>query len=192
MDKDMRLVNIYIKIHNKETLTLDDLQYLAAYNPECFRKTCDNLVYNLPQSKPLLDSDPLLKKNRRTVETKTEQPISKEPVFKEPMLKETVSSEAASQEPAPKEVTNSEEKVYNPFEPTEEEMQMRELFISEFLQNLRKMENSEVNVVQNVDLEEVKDLVGNLYMEMLFPHSGMPRFFEMYEKDDAPSFDRLA
>ena len=30
MGKDTRLVNIYIKIHNKRTLTMDDLKYLVS------------------------------------------------------------------------------------------------------------------------------------------------------------------
>ena len=36
MGKDTHLVNIYLKIHNKQTLTMDDLRYLAQYSPECF------------------------------------------------------------------------------------------------------------------------------------------------------------
>ena len=35
MEKDTHLVNIYLKIHNKKTLTMDDLAYLAQYAPEC-------------------------------------------------------------------------------------------------------------------------------------------------------------
>ena len=43
-----RLINIYIKIHNKKNITMDDLRYLAQYDPECFRKTFANVVYNIP------------------------------------------------------------------------------------------------------------------------------------------------
>ena len=51
MGKDTRLVNIYIKIHNKRDLTIEDLNYLAKYDPECFEKTCKNVVYNVPDAK---------------------------------------------------------------------------------------------------------------------------------------------
>ena len=47
MEKDTHLVNIYLKIHNKRSLTIDDLRYLAKYDPECFEKTCKNVVYNI-------------------------------------------------------------------------------------------------------------------------------------------------
>ena len=54
MGKDTRLVNIYIKIHNKRDLTIEDLNYLAKYDPECFEKTCKNVVYNVPDAKQIL------------------------------------------------------------------------------------------------------------------------------------------
>ena len=50
MGEDTRLVNIYLKIHNKQPLFLDDLRYLAKYDPECFEKTCRNVVYNIPET----------------------------------------------------------------------------------------------------------------------------------------------
>lgn len=55
MEKDTRLVNIYLKIHNKQPLMLDDLAYLAEYAPECFEKTCKNVVYNSPEAKPIME-----------------------------------------------------------------------------------------------------------------------------------------
>ena len=55
MGKDTRLVNIYIKIHNKHTLTMDDLKYLSKYDPECFEKTCKNIVYKIPETKEILE-----------------------------------------------------------------------------------------------------------------------------------------
>ena len=54
MGKDTRLVNIYIKIHNNRTLTMDDLKYLSKYDPECFEKTCKNIVYKIPETKEIL------------------------------------------------------------------------------------------------------------------------------------------
>ena len=55
MGEDTRLVNIYLKIHNKQQLFLDDLRYLAKYDPECFEKTCKNVVYNFPEAKPVME-----------------------------------------------------------------------------------------------------------------------------------------
>ena len=54
MEKKTELINIYLKIHQKRDLTLDDLRYLAYYDPECFEKTCKNVVYNIPQAKPVI------------------------------------------------------------------------------------------------------------------------------------------
>ncbi len=57
MAKDTRLINIYLKIHNKRTLTMDDLGYLAKYDPECFEKTCKNIVYKIPEIKSIMEPD---------------------------------------------------------------------------------------------------------------------------------------
>ena len=57
MGKDTRLVNIYIKIHNKRTLTMEDLKYLSKYDPECFEKTCRNIVYKIPETKEILQPE---------------------------------------------------------------------------------------------------------------------------------------
>lgn len=55
MKKDTQLVNIYLKIHNKKPLTLDDLRYLAEYSPECFEKTCENVIHKMPEAKPIME-----------------------------------------------------------------------------------------------------------------------------------------
>ena len=54
MEKNMELINVYLKIHQKRDLSIDDLKCLARYDPECFEKTCHNVVYNIPQAKPVL------------------------------------------------------------------------------------------------------------------------------------------
>ena len=54
MEKKMKLINIYLKIHQKRDLTWEELEYLAHFDPECFEKTCKNVVYNLPQAKPVI------------------------------------------------------------------------------------------------------------------------------------------
>lgn len=71
MGKDMRLVNIYIKIHNKHMLTMENLKYLSKYDPECFEKTCKNIVYKIPETKEILQPE--------TEEPK--QPVKPTPIF---------------------------------------------------------------------------------------------------------------
>ncbi|MCM1186631.1 MAG: hypothetical protein NC251_08900 [Lachnoclostridium sp.] len=137
MGKDTRLVNIYLKIHNKKMLTMDDLAYLAEYDPECFAKTCKNVVYNIPEAKPIMES-----------------PDKKSPC------------------PEPEQ---------NP--PIQQS-------IEEILERLRRLEmNAFPNI--NVDDEVVKNLLGNLYMEMLFPHNDKATFMNMADGNTS-TFDRKA
>lgn len=133
MSKNARLADIYIKIYNKKNLTMDDLTFLAKYDPECFAKTCQNLVYNIPETKKLM------------------QPEKSE---KKELTEETLEADTVS------------------------EMDKVELL----LENLKKMEELSV---QEVSADRVKDLLGNLYMEMLFPHSGTNQYFKM--ENDKPS-----
>lgn len=151
-DKDMRLVNIYIKIHNKKPLLMDDLAYLAKYNPECFKKTCDNLIYNIPEAKALV-----------------------EPPVDTPKQEQDQNA--------------LEETGIDLFQISEEERAQMEASIAQFLENLKSMEAREVDTLQSVDVAQVKDLVGNLYMEKMFPHSGMPEYFEIHKQESPPTFN---
>ena len=121
MEKNARLANIYIKIYNKQTLTMDDIAFLAKYDPECFTKTCQNLVYDMPETKELMTQEP-------------EEIIMEE------------------EEPVKKDVISQEE------------------HINLLLQNLRNMKLEEVQA-KNLDPVRVQNLLGSLYMEMLFPHN---------------------
>ncbi len=154
-EKDMRLVNIYIKIHNKKPLLMDDLAYLAKYNPECFKKTCDNLIYNIPEAKALV----------------------------------AVPEEEVSQEHS--QITPEETKG-TLFQISAEEKAQIERVIMQFLENLKDMESSEVNTLQSVDVAQVKDLVGNLYMEKMFPHSGMQEYFDIHKQEPTSTFNARA
>lgn len=141
MGKDTRLVNIYLKIHNKKPLMMDDLAYLAEFSPECFEKTCQNVVYNIPETKPIM----------------------------EPEISETLTvPEVLSAETIP--------------EPTERER------IEMILESLRCMEIN-ANYIENVDTDKVKNLLGSLYMELLFPHNDKDNFFNM-ENDGGTLFDK--
>lgn len=145
-EKDMNLVNIYIKIHNKQVLTMDDLAYLAKYNPECFQKTCDNLIYNVPEAKKLIKSP------EETSPQETDRNSTSE-------------SERARFEAIAADWVQDKEKILR------------------FFENMRKLEASEANSLQNINLNQVKELMGNLFMESLFPHNGMQGYFDVREED---------
>ncbi len=138
MGKDTRLINIYLKIHNKKTLTMDDLAYLAEFDPECFTKTCKNVVYNIPEAKPIIES----------------------------AVQETLSDEA---------------------EPESFGWQS----IEKILENLKRLEISDFPV-SNINTEEVKNLLGNLYMELLFPHNDKYTFMNMADSGNSSLFDKRA
>lgn len=139
MGKDTRLVNIYLKIHNKQPLTMDDLAYLAEYAPECFEKTCKNVVYNIPETKPVM-----------------EPAVSKVP---------NVSKEEPELEPS--------------------ELQG----IEQVLENLKRLEIDDFPV-SDVDADKVKSLLGNLYMELLFPHNDKDTFINMANDGKKSIFDK--
>ena len=136
MGKDLLLVNIYIKIHKKQSLTLDDVSYLAKYEPECFEKTCKNVVNNIPETKVIM-------------------------------------------EPASKDIPDKE--------------QRKELFegqyIEKVLENLKRLEANDFPVA-DVDADEVKSLLGNLYMELLFPHNDKDAFMNTNYDENTSLFDK--
>lgn len=137
MAKDTRLVNIYIKIHNKKSLTMDDLSYLAQYDPECFEKTCKNVVYNVPEAKKIME--PVAAKS------------SKDEQKSEPSMQQN---------------------------------------IERVLENLKRLEINEFPIT-DVDADHVKDLLGNLYMELLFPHNDKDiSFYMMMYEENTSLFDK--
>ena len=138
MGKDAHLVNIYLKIHNKRTLTMDDLSYLAQYAPDCFEKTCKNVVYNIPEAKPIME------------------PTVSEPVHEE------IKPEAFDNQN-----------------------------IEKVLENIRRLETNDFPAA-NVNADEVKSLLGNLYMELLFPHNNKDSFMDVTSRPDKPLFDKKA
>lgn len=147
MEKDTRLINIYLKIHHKRALTIEDLNYLAQYDPECFEKTCKNVVYSIPETKPIM------------LPEITE--VSQEP---EPLRKEEQETEQAVPE------WQNIEKV---------------------LENLKHLEMEEFPIT-DIDADKVKSLLGNLYMELLFPHNDKYPFMIMTTDTTAPAFDKRA
>lgn len=138
MGKDMHLINIYLKIHHKRTITLDDLRYLAQYDPECFEKTCKNVVYNLPESKPIMQLPAII----------PEIPKGNPPT-----------SDLQS--------------------------------IDIVLDNLKHMETNDF-LYTNINADTVKSLLGNLYMELLFPHNDEETLFSAMDNINVPTFDQKA
>ncbi len=138
MEKKNHLINIYLKIHNKRPITMDDLRYLAQYDPECFEKTCKNVVYNLPESKPIMEPTP---------------------AAYVPTLPQTEPSETFN--------------------------------ILAVLDNIKQLE-SDAYCFASVDVEQVKNLLGNLYMELLFPHNDKDTFIHSVDSVASSRFDQKA
>ena len=162
MAKDMHLVNIYLKIHNKRPITMDDLRYLAKYSPECFEKTCKNVVYNRPDTKSVME--PNYATTAQTLQTSSEV--------------------SASTVPQPTHMDLSADKMA--FSEHEN--------ITQILRNIALLE-TDAYPVSNLNAGEVRDLLGNLYMELLFPHNDRDTFFDMgyaFDYEAKPHFDRKA
>ncbi|MDE5597295.1 MAG: hypothetical protein K2J04_05630 [Lachnospiraceae bacterium] len=149
MRKDTRLINIYLKIYNKIQLTWEDLRYLAKYDPECFEKTCKNVVYNIPEVKPIMEPEP-----------DTSEPIKNE---------------------------SQSEPLRNEFEAEVSGWQG----IEQILENLKRMEINDLPI-SDIDAGTVKDLLGNLYMEKLFPHNDKYAFVNMPDNGNTSLFDKKA
>lgn len=115
---------------------MEDLRYLAEYDPECFEKTCKNVVYNMPEIKTVM-----------------------EPAASEPM----------HEEPKP-------------------ELSDRQN-IEKILENLKRMEINDFSVA-NIDTDKVKGLLGNLYMELLFPHNDEYTFIDAADNENLSFFDK--
>ncbi|MBQ7780874.1 MAG: hypothetical protein IJ405_02495 [Lachnospiraceae bacterium] len=143
MKKDTHLINIYLKIHHKKTLTMDDLRYLAKYSPECFEKTCKNVVYNFPEAKPVME--PQTEKKQNTALLVLPQPDAKPPESQH---------------------------------------------IDKILENLKHLDADQFTSA-GIDVEKVKTLLGNLYMELLFPHNDKEQFINVMETETS-RFDKKA
>lgn len=128
MEKDPRLINIYLKIHNKRCITMDDLQYLALYSPECFEKTCKNVVYHFPNAKPIMEPEENI---HACTSNQTNEELNKRSTFEVAVTDETK--------------------------------------IRQILNNLHNLEQNELPQT-GVNADDVKELLGNLYMELIFPH----------------------
>lgn len=59
------------------------------------------------------------------------------------------------------------------------------------LDRLKSMERKELDM-QDLNVDCVKQLLGTLYMELLFPHNDKDRTFEMKNMDDYSIFNKKA
>ncbi len=149
MEKNVRLVNIYVKIHNKHALTVDDLAFLAKWDPECFAKTCHNLVYNVPQAGRLMQPEAPAVKQKEPAREQEAPAVPRLPAL----------TERAK--------------------------------IENFLINLKKLELNDLKV-QDVSAQSVKNLMGNLYMELMFPHNDREACFYVQDPEQESVFNERA
>lgn len=208
MGKDTRLVNIYIKIHNKRNLTIEDLNYLSRYDPECFEKTCRNVVYNVPDAKevlqPGLGQEEQVSWGNRGMQDlqqmgqgsqengrmqlgqeggKMQQAGQGQKEMQAGRGKEGM--QQTGQEQEGREDNQGEEKKKDLFAPEKADKKQIEAALS----NLKQMEQEGLPVGE-MDVDTVKNLLGNLYMEMLFPHNGRTRFFNMEDQEYRSVFNK--
>lgn len=63
--------------------------------------------------------------------------------------------------------------------------------IETLLENLKKMEGQAIGL-QKLNVENVKHLLGSLFMEMLFPHNDRDKTFQMAAEEEGSTFDKQA
>ncbi len=178
MGKNVRLANIYIKIYNKCPLTMDDLAFLAKYDPECFEKTCHNLVYNVPEAKALIHEKPEEKSEIQQKQMPAEKAISNMPLRPDTDAKKAQTSIKAKHE----------KEKHTKDKPKKQD---KSVDIDLILERLKTMERKELDM-QDLNVDSVKQLLGTLYMELLFPHNDKDRTFEMKNMDDYSIFNKKA
>lgn len=193
MEKDTRLINIYLKIHHKRALTIDDLNYLAQYDPECFKKTCKNVVYNIPETKPIMIPDALKSAQRKGQDPGrgSSQMGGKNP--KRGSLQRGKANQGIGlpEGDEANQVTGSlrKDETDSGLTSTPESSDWQD--IEKVLENLRHLEMHDFPVA-DIDADRVKDLLGNLYMELLFPHNDDYPFMNMMDQFNEPTFDKRA
>ncbi len=193
MEKDTRLINIYLKIHHKRALTIDDLNYLAQYDPECFKKTCKNVVYNIPETKPIMIPDALKPAQRKGQDPGrgSSQVDGRNPKQGSLQRGKTNQGIGLPEGDEANQVTGSlrKDETDSGLTSTPESSDWQD--IEKVLENLRHLEMHDFPVA-DIDADRVKDLLGNLYMELLFPHNDDYPFMNMMDQLNEPTFDKRA
>ena len=202
MEKNIRLADIYIKIYNKRPLTMEDLIFLAKYDRECFEKTCRNLIYNMPEAGELLEPMQQSRQEPMSGRQSGLQPdhpkISGIPSgFENQTSQESAPDLQTEQKPDSADMEQAGQKQRQTdtmqADSTEEYPvdEKKEPEIDVLLENLRKMEWKEFPM-PNVNADRVKNLLGSLYMEMLFPHNDRYRYFKLEDHTIDSSFNKKA
>lgn len=193
MEKDTRLINIYLKIHHKRALTIDDLNYLAQYDPECFKKTCKNVVYNIPETKPIMIPDALKSAQRKgqdpgrgSLQMDGRNP--KRDLFQRGKADQGIGLPEGDEADQGTGSLRKDE-TDSGLTSTTESSDWQD--IEKVLENLRHLEMHDFPVA-DIDADRVKDLLGNLYMELLFPHNDDYPFMNMMDQFNEPTFDKRA
>ncbi len=180
MEKDTRLINIYLNIHHKKTLTMDDLRYLAQYAPECFEKTCKNVVYNIPETKPIMDpAAQRVQEDCRQADDRMQAEADK---------LQQKSGDSLENANGQGDTSRQEKSMQETAFLQEEELAVSQN-IEQILENLKLLETNDFPVA-DVNANEVKNLLGNLYMELLFPHNDKDTFFNTAVDGGGSIFDR--
>ena len=63
--------------------------------------------------------------------------------------------------------------------------------IQAILSNLKQMEMKQLPI-EKINVDKVKDLLGSLYMELLFPHNDREKFFSMVDIEELSHFNKKA
>ena len=73
----------------------------------------------------------------------------------------------------------------------ETSIQKERKFVDYILEKLKHLERKQIPLME-VDAERVKNLLGNLYMELLFPHNDKDTFFAPDYEEKGVKFDKKA
>ncbi len=91
---------------------------------------------------------------------------------------------------APKPLGNKPKKKTLQNKPAPESFEWRS--IENILENLKRLEINDIPI-SDVDADKVKSLLGNLYMELLFPHNDKDAFVNMADNGgNTSTFDKKA
>ena len=85
--------------------------------------------------------------------------------------------------------SNAEQMPKEEPKPESSDQQKVEPNIDQILENLKRLEVDDFPVT-DVDADHVKSLLGNLYMELLFPHNDKDTFMDMTNQGNKSLFDK--
>ena len=116
---------------------MDDLAFLAKYDPECFEKTCHNLAYNVPEAKALIHEKPEEKSESQQKQMPAEKASSSMPLKSDTDAKRAQTSIKAKHEKE----KHSKDK---------QKKQDKSVDIDLILDRLKSMERKELDMQEDV------------------------------------------